>query len=508
MIPKIIIQTWKDETLRLKYCKYVDILKELCPDFEYLFFNNDDVEKFVSENFPEYVEYFNSFEINIQKYDFFRLLAVYFYGGFYIDIDFELTQSLSTLCENNCVFPKEYDENNKLGYPFTLGNYCFGSSKNNEFIKECILEIVAIQEKIKTLQQNKQDRIKKDFYVFETTGPLLITNTFFNFKKQDQITLLEGTPFQPYKFGYYGTHHMEGSWKEHTKNKGGADLVIDRLKHYLPEIENYNLITSINSFVNKNKTNIYYFHDLPDDNTYIGIEPTSEDIVVFVSEWQKKLFEEYFKNKMYFPEKTFVVPNNIIPIPEHIKHDNVCKIIYHTTPHRGLNILVDVYPKIIPFLRNMNIMVHLDVYSSLKIYNRDDVDIKFEPLYDFIKQHPNMTYHGYVSNEEIRKALQESHIFAYPSIFCETSCLCMIEAMSAGCLCVHSSLGSLPETSNNMTFMYDYTDDYQSHCTLFAQTLLKALNQYKLIDTYPQRQYIQQKYGIENVIPQWKAILD
>ena len=41
-----------------------------------------------------------------------------------------------------------------------------------------------------------------------------------------------------------------------------------------------------------------------------------------------------------------------------------------------------------------------------------------------------MTYHGFKPNDVVRKALSEAHIFAYPSIWVETSCISAIEAMS------------------------------------------------------------------------------
>ena len=86
-----------------------------------------------------------------------------------------------------------------------------------------------------------------------------------------------------------------------------------------------------------------------------------------------------------------------------------------------------------------------------------------------------MTYHGHVPNEEIHKALQKAHIFALPSIWPETSCIAMIEAMSAGCICVHSSLGALPETTANWTLQYDFTEDFSKHATKTALTLADAL---------------------------------
>jgi len=96
-------------------------------------------------------------------------------------------------------------------------------------------------------------------------------------------------------------------------------------------------------------------------------------------------------------------------------------------------------------------------------------------LFDVMDQTDGITRHESVSNDEIREALKKAHIFAYPSIWPETSCLCLIEAMSAGCACVHSSLAALPETSKCLTDMYPYTEDANIHAQRFAIRLDNAI---------------------------------
>jgi hypothetical protein len=80
--------------------------------------------------------------------------------------------------------------------------------------------------------------------------------------------------------------------------------------------------------------------------------------------------------------------------------------------------------------------------------------------------------------------------------------------MSAGCICVHSSLGALPETSNNLTFMYEYTDDKMEHCTRFAETLIKAVSQYKNISLDKQIEYVNNIFNIDIISEQWKELID
>src|SRR5215831_8010346 len=106
-IPKRIIQTGKNPRHSLRIKAMVSNLKLLNPDFEYLFFDDAQVEEFMDREFPQYRKFFDSFPFPIQRYDFFRYLAVYRYGGFYFDLDVMLASGISSLLGFGCVFPFE-----------------------------------------------------------------------------------------------------------------------------------------------------------------------------------------------------------------------------------------------------------------------------------------------------------------------------------------------------------------------------------------------------------------
>src|SRR5215472_2485191 len=104
-IPTRIIQTAKQRQLSLMQRACATNVRLLNPDYELCFFDDHDVEQFIARDFPQYRDAFNSFAFPIQRYDFFRYLAVYRFGGFYLDLDVLLTTGLSTLSASSCVFP-------------------------------------------------------------------------------------------------------------------------------------------------------------------------------------------------------------------------------------------------------------------------------------------------------------------------------------------------------------------------------------------------------------------
>jgi glycosyltransferase involved in cell wall biosynthesis len=195
--------------------------------------------------------------------------------------------------------------------------------------------------------------------------------------------------------------------------------------------------------------------------------------LVFVSHWQ---FTTYNKVLGIPYGESIVLRNAIEPIAAHNKpKDGPIRLIYHTTPHRGLDILLAVYEKLSDKYKDK---LHLDVYSSYKIYGNEQRDQQFAQLFDICKSHDHITYHGTVSNQDIHKALQEAHIFAYPSTWQETSCIAAIEAMSAGCAVVCPSLAALPETTGGFALMYPFDENKQQHANMFYNVLDSAIQQF------------------------------
>lgn len=185
--------------------------------------------------------------------------------------------------------------------------------------------------------------------------------------------------------------------------------------------------------------------------------------IVFVSNWQMQRFIEQYNIPW---SHCAVVQNAIEPLEKKPRAEkgDVVKLIYHSTPHRGLDILAAVFEK----LASEDEKVELDVFSSFKLYGWDaqDEQPQIKEILDRVKSIPRVRYHGAVSNEEVRKAVVDADIFAYPNTWQETSCICLIEAMAAGLLCIHPNYGALPETAANWTTMYQWTDNKDDHASM------------------------------------------
>jgi len=296
-------------------------------------------------------------------------------------------------------------------------------------------------------------------------------------------------------------------------SKGGTELMKYALYKKVPEdlLSKFQIIPSRVRDLSDDKKRVLWLHDLPQDPESQHLKDggwEKFDSLVYVSHWQR----QQYQNFLGVPASAGVVLQNAIePIEEHEKPnpDDVINIIYHTTPHRGLELLIPVLEHIEKVMPEAN--WHLDVYSSFSIYGWSERDEPYKPLFEKIKSHPRMTYHGAVPNEEVREALKKAHIFAFPSIWPETACLALVEAMSAGCICVHSSLAALPETAANWTLMYDFDEDMSRHAGKHAMTLMDALRLVKDPNMQGrlnmQKAYVNGFYNWEVRAQQWTVFL-
>jgi UDP-glucose:(glucosyl)LPS alpha-1,2-glucosyltransferase len=296
--------------------------------------------------------------------------------------------------------------------------------------------------------------------------------------------------------------------------RGGTELMQERLHSSIdPDLlSKFQIIPSRVRELEDDKKKILWLHDLPNDpeSAHLSEAKSRErfDKIVCVSDWQMQLYN-LISNVPY--SDCIVIKNAIDPIPVKVKEYNgTINLIYHTTPHRGLEILVPVFEELCKLHDN----IHLDVYSSFEIYGWKDRDVQYQELFDRCRAHEKISYHGSVSNEEIREALVRSHIFAYPSIWPETSCLAVIEAMSAKNIVVCPNYAALPETCSNFAMMYPYTENKNAHAVQFAHTLNNAIESIKNnidgLDPYLdfQKQFFDYFYSWSKRKLEWENLLN
>lgn len=119
-------------------------------------------------------------------------------------------------------------------------------------------------------------------------------------------------------------------------------------------------------------------------------------------------------------------------------------LAYTSTPFRGLDVLLDVFPAI----RARRQGVRLKVFSSMSVYHDAKTADPFQHLYDRARATEGVEYVGSLPQPALAEELKRAAILAYPCTFAETSCIAAMEALAAGCRVVTTDLGALDETTD------------------------------------------------------------
>lgn len=299
---------------------------------------------------------------------------------------------------------------------------------------------------------------------------------------------------------------------EISKNAfGGTELTKRSLAKLVSEdlSNEFQIIPSRLRDIQEDKIRIYWLHDLAEDPeiNHLKNENSRNRFHKFIFNCNWQLNDFHMKLSIPFDEKVQIIETPVEPIPLLKKEKDKINLIYFSTPHRGLELLVPVFEEI----AKTNPNVHLNVFSSFKIYGWEDADKQYESLYDRIRNHPQMTYHGFTPRETLVEYIQKSHILAYPCIWQETACRVLIESMSAGLLCVHPNYAALSDTAAQLTFSYQYNQDYKKHADIFYSNLTQAINVVNEEQTQNYLEFVKaytdRRFDPKTIANQWETMM-
>jgi len=261
---------------------------------------------------------------------------------------------------------------------------------------------------------------------------------------------------------------------------GGSENQLRLLLKHLPDesFKDINLIlnNTNNDLIEKDKINILWMQHFVNQEEVKNLESKDYvnklDHIVFNSNWNFEKFQYQFK----IPEsKSVVIKNAIENIDSHEKPRDKINLIYHTTPWRGLVHLLKVF-------KNLNLKnVELNICSSTIIYGKKFDNIlgkKYENIFEECKNTKNVNYLGFVENNKIINLLKNMHIYAFPSVWPETSCISAIEAMAAGCEIVSSNLGALYETCAPFGTFVTFDKNFENFEKKYQKVLERSIENF------------------------------
>jgi len=298
--------------------------------------------------------------------------------------------------------------------------------------------------------------------------------------------------------------------------RGGTELQLEMLYKHCDNklLDEVQICTSIPYKVplDPNKLNILWqknSYDQPNLFDFFS-DPKKHneyDWYVFNSHWNYEKFRHYFKIPT---EKSMVIKNGCYHFPKRkvYKKGDPIKLIYHSTPWRGLSVILGA----MQYIKNPN--VTLDVYSSTRIYGEEfhrDNEHLYKPLFDQAKYLKNVNYVGYKPHEYILNRITDYQMWTHPSVFEETFGIGALEAMSSGLYLITTNFGALFETCSEWPIYVNYTNNLDALAQRFAHAIDMACD--TLHEDYIQQHIEEQQkfakrfYSWEKKGKEWETFL-
>lgn len=276
---------------------------------------------------------------------------------------------------------------------------------------------------------------------------------------------------------------------------------------------------AVRRLVGKNVPVILWAHHLTDQPSMVDLkEPSYQqafDGFAMVSQWQR---DEYLGAFSLDPTRVEVMRNAISPHAEAFLDAPMDALLlektkpiltYTSTPFRGLDILVHLFPAIREQVPNCE----LHIYSSMKVYGEESKSDtqQFQSLYEQARATPGIEYKGSVSQVELAKAMSTMTALAYPNTYLETSCIAALEAMAVGLRVISTHAGALPETTAGFAHLVSSRLPSETYLAQFekftVQSLLERKGDGNRAHLEKQRDYIKNDYRWSQRARQWEAWL-
>ncbi len=178
VFPRRIFQTWKSRTeFPENFAYWSNTWKSLNPSYKYEIFDDNDIEKFITEKFPWFLPRFNKYNVPIKKADAVRYFYLYAYGGIYADMDFECLKNFDALLTKHkdvgvllgCMADAE---DHATTSPNNIPNALMISKPRHD-LWICVFHV---------LEERRDDT---GLRVEDVTGPVVLKEGYFLYKKGD-----------------------------------------------------------------------------------------------------------------------------------------------------------------------------------------------------------------------------------------------------------------------------------------------------------------------------------
>jgi len=200
VIPKIIHQTWKNESVPERWLEPQRTCRELHPDYQYILWTDKMARDFILQEYPWFLDQFDAYTFDIERADAIRYFILAHHGGVYIDLDDGCNRKLEPLLSYHAFVRKTK--------PTGISNDVMGAVPGHPFFKEVI-------ENLRPMARNWH---MPYLTVMASTGPLFLSLVWLSYKRhvtldQDRVRILLADEYMSKPWSFF-LHFQGSSWHD------------------------------------------------------------------------------------------------------------------------------------------------------------------------------------------------------------------------------------------------------------------------------------------------------
>lgn len=258
------------------------------------------------------------------------------------------------------------------------------------------------------------------------------------------------------------------------------------------------------------KYTMVWMHDVPNNPDFTEERVEKIDKIAVLSEFHKSLlriqkdgvFEKFPENKVFLTSNG--VPTQSVPEVER----DPKRIIYASSPDRGLYYLLGMWPKIKEKVNDAELHVYYGWNTYDAIHGNNPARVKWKNQVLAMMKQDGIVNHGRVGHDELAEAYARAGIWVYPTSFEEISCISAMKAQKFGAIPVCTNYAALTETvKNGLKVDVDITDPEgrEEYCNALIDLLQDEKKQNEI--RKPMMKWANDYFNWENVAKIWSENL-
>jgi mannosyltransferase OCH1-like enzyme len=170
MIPRVIHQTWMNETVPAHYRRCADSWRKHHPGWDYRLWTDVENREFIQAHHPFFLSRYDSYPHHIQRVDAARYFLLFTFGGLYVDLDFECFRPLTPLMsERECLFGLEPPLHGQLHHRSRIiSNALMATTPAHGFFHAIIDDLLTYE----------PPQLARSELILETTGPFMLERVY------------------------------------------------------------------------------------------------------------------------------------------------------------------------------------------------------------------------------------------------------------------------------------------------------------------------------------------